>query len=260
MSLSLRFGILGARPARVSRLGQSAINTLLAAGCHLTIWLEGDDEQPLPWGLDNSGPLADVPPSTLIVNRRAATAVETLAAARPDFLLQLDDAPPATQLLDIPRFGVWRFATALAPLAFWEVYDGLYDSEIRLERLTANPALRIPLDRRWIKIERHSYRQTLDSFIGEMAEMLAYVCRCGLARNPEPIAFPPQRLVPPTALQQFCFQVKLGARNFLRQLAGMFFSETWRVGVVESPIESFADLDYLPSPRWLPNPGAGIVF
>jgi hypothetical protein len=255
LSVPLRFGILGARPARVSRLGRNAINTLLAAGYHLTIWLEGDGELPLPWGLDGTGPLADLPPSTVVVDRHAGTVLEELAAVRPDFLLQLDEVPPAPQMLDIPRFGVWRFAAALAPLAFWEVFDGLYHAEIRLDRLTHDAALRIPLERRWIKVERHSYRQTLDSFIGEMTEMLVYVGRCAPGKSPGAIAFPPQRFVAPTVLQRAHLRVKLGIRNVLRQLAGLFFSETWRIGVVASPIESFADLDYLPSPRWLPNPG-----
>lgn len=256
MSVPLRFGIVGARTTRVSRLGRRAIGKLLGASCNFTIWIEGDPEAALPWGLDQPGPCTDLPKSIVVVDRHAETVAGALAAARPDFLLQLDTGPPSLQMLEIPRFGVWRFATALAPLAFWEVFDGLYYSEIRLERLTADPALCIPLERRWIKVERHSYSETLAAFIEEMTEMPVYVGRCGLEANSESIAFPPVRTLPPTAIERTSMQIKLAFRGICRQIAGMFFSETWRVGMIEDPIASFADLDYLPSPHWLPNPAS----
>ena len=233
-----------------------ALGQLLASGCQLTIWIQGSGETPLPWGSHDPGRFSDLPPHTTVVSRGSPDEIDALRTAAPEFLLQLDQEPPAPQLLQAAPRGIWRFAwEGPGPLAFWALLDNLYHLEVRLEQLTERPGLRVALERRWIRLVRHSYDQTLDQLFSEMAEMPAYVLQCGPRNDSEPAPFPPSRVVPPTAIDRARLRAKLLSRSLRRQLSALFFSETWRVGTVEAPIESFADLDYLPAPRWLPSPG-----
>ena len=120
MSAALRFGILGTGPDRVSRLGRMAIEKLLASGCQLTIWLKGENEPPLPWGLDDPRELGALPATVVLITKDSSAALTALNVAAPDFLLQLDERPPSPELSKVPRYGVWRFASGgPGPLAFW---------------------------------------------------------------------------------------------------------------------------------------------
>lgn len=249
----MRFGVVGTSPERISRLGQRSIDKLRAAGHHLAIWVEGDDEPPLPWDRHRHSIRIDVPKADFaVVTGTAPTLADALRVARPDFVLQFDDRSIAPELLSIPRLGFWRFATELAPLAFWEVFDGLYHSEIRLDRITAEPHIRIPLERRWIKIERHSYRETLENFIEEMSDMPVYVSRFSPVRSHVPIVSG-TLFSEPTSFDRGLLLVKLWARALYRQIIGILLTETWTIGVVKAPITAFADLDFLPKPCWLPS-------
>jgi len=242
--IPLRFGILGGRPEQVSLLGRKVIENLLRAGCHLEVWLPAEPETPLPWNLGRPAPWAGVVGST------APIALDSI-----DFLIQLDPSWPAPELLSIPRYGVWRFATPNpGPLAFWDVFDGLYYLEIRLDRLTADPHRCISLDRRWVKVDRLSYCRTLDAVIEEMAGMPAYAAGGDLDNPAEPVAFPPQRIETPSAADLATLRAKILWRNLNDRLRRLLFSNAWRAGVLDAPITRFLELDYLPSVRWLPSP------
>jgi len=239
----VRFGILGARPECVSLLGRRAIELLRASGAELVAWVEGDAEPALPWNLHQPGAMHD------------ATVIPRGLTDNIDFLLLLGDFRPAQPVLDHARHGVWRFATPNpAPLAFWDVFDGLFHIEVRLDRLTVDPKRSISLDRRWVKVDRQSYRRTLNTVIQEMAEMPAYAARNDMATNSPAIAFPPAQTLSPSALDLLRLRAMLLSRSAGDQYRGLFFSEAWQVGVVEDSISRFVETDSLPRVRWLPSP------
>lgn len=241
---ALRFGMLGARPEHVSLLGRLAIHALRESGAELVAWVEGEDEPALPWNLHQPGALP------------GAAAIPRGVAENVDFLLLLGDFRPSRELLEHPRYGVWRFATPNpAPLAFWDVYDGLYHVEVRLDRLTLDSERCIPLDRRWVRVDRGSYRRTLQAVVEEMAEMPAYAGRGPLDRPPAAVAFPRPLTQTPSAADLWQLNAKLILRAAGEQCRGLLFSEAWQVGVVEDSIASFVEADLPPSVRWLPSPG-----
>ncbi|MEP7351660.1 MAG: hypothetical protein ABI824_00370 [Acidobacteriota bacterium] len=244
-----RFGIIGASPGRVSVLGRSVIAALVAAGAELIVWIEGDAEEPLPGDLHQPSALSPAPSVTVCSKADAAA----LLAKQPiDFLLQLDSGPQ--QIYSEPQCGVWRLATASpGPLAFWDVYDGAFCLEIRLERLL-NGSQSIALERRWIQVDRLSYTRTLGRVVEEMSEMVAYVARCGPPESSDVVVFPPAHTDWPTAWETLLLQVKLGLRFAADQYRGLLFSEAWMVGVVEAPASEFLDMGYQPQIHWLPSP------
>jgi hypothetical protein len=236
------FGIAGARRSRISLLGRKTIQNLLAGGATLAFWIEGGDENPLPWNLDRSGP---IDPALLAVPSVPAPV---------DFLLQLDTRPLEPTLARLPRMGVWRFSPASHhPLAFWETYDALSTVEVRLDRLTLDHTLRIPLGRRWIQVVRHSYRETLDRLVAEMSEMPLYAWRCRLDPMPDPVGFPPAIRTDPSEIDLASLRMKLAFRKLARQVHGLLFTESWRVGIVDAPISRFLDPECRLAPTWLPE-------
>jgi len=248
-----RFAVLGARPERVSLLGQKSIAKLSEARFTLSAWFEGDDEPPLPWGLGWPRPLDDF--SKLGAEFIPKAKVAAFAGPEIEFILQLDEAPPPASLLQMPRNGVWRFASSTpGPLAFWDVFDGLYHLEIRLERLTEREGWTIPLDRRWLPVNRCSYSRTVTTAISEMPEMPAYVATVPPSADARPVAFPPAWPDGPSAWDRTRMLLKLACRNAWTQARGILLSETWKIGVVESPLTEFAAQYLLPAIHWLPNP------
>ena len=211
-----RFAILGPHTQLASPLGRKTIEKLLGAGFEL-------------------GGLAD--PDL-------------------DFVLQMDSTEPAPHLLQLP-LGVWRFGTATpGPLAFWDVFDGCYHMEVRLERLTGRPGWTIPLDRRWLRVDRCSHWRTQAMAATEMAEMLVYVATAPPSPDVQPVAFPPPVPATPSAWDRMCLLAKLAVRNVLAQMKGILFRETWKIGVIDSPVAEFTAQHLLTAVRWLPNPGA----
>ncbi len=249
MKLS-RFGILGASPARVSILGRRVVEALIAEGAELAVWIEGNQEPPLPWDLHRPAALP-LPAAVTVCSR--ATADVALEKHSIDFLLQLDQGPSDyTQ----PRHGVWRLTTASpAPLAFWDVYDGCFHLEIRLARNGLRPEQCVPLERRWIAVDRLSYARTLDHATAEMAEMTAHVARCGPPEGASVVVFPPALSQWPSASTLAAMRLREAIRFAAAQLDGLLFSETWQVGLVEAPVTGFLDMGYQPEIRWLPHAG-----
>jgi hypothetical protein len=249
----LRFGVLGSHPRRVSILGRRVVERLRRAGAHLAVWLQGEADAALPCDADRRSPIEDFATWGVPVLPRESQAA--LAGTGVDFLLQLDDTRPSDAVLESPRRGVWRFATSSpGPLVFWDVLDGACHLELRLERLTSDPCRRVPLDRRWIRVERRSYGETLEAAIAELVQMAVQAALSDAASRAEPVAFPPGRMDPPSALDRARLRWRLLWRNAASQLAGLLFTESWRIGVVDVPIARFLDFDYLPSIRWLPSP------
>jgi len=240
----LRFGILGAHPERVSRLGRMTIERLRAEGATLVTWVEGDDEAVFPWDLHEPSPLPD------------AASISRSVPSDLDFFLQLDLSEPAPELLNLPRFGVWRFTSpSPGPLAFWDVFDGLYYAELRLEKLTTEPLRRISLDRRWVRVDRLSYRRTLADVVEELSRMPAYVARGNLAAPWTAIALPGTPAHAPSFFDLIRLRVRLLLRGAKEQARGIFFSESWQIGIVEGSITNFAEMNELPKVRWLASPG-----
>ncbi|MEO5924507.1 MAG: hypothetical protein ABIR70_11845 [Bryobacteraceae bacterium] len=187
------------------------------------------------------------------LQQRVQAALEAAGASRVDtgaeFLLQWDETPIP---LPHPPGGVWRLAGAdPGPLAFWEVYDGLFHLELRLERHTEPTCF---LDRRWIPVDRLSYAQTLENAITEMVEMVVHAARCGTPGVVDPVWFPPRQSMPPTAAAQLLLKMKLAVRFAMAQWRGVWFAESWMVGVVEAPVTEFLDMGYQPEIHWLPSP------
>jgi hypothetical protein len=239
------FGILGGQ--RVSRLGRAVVEQLQSAGWPLVLWVEGAEEVPPP-GEDL---LPHAPPCPVLPPEQAA---RWLLDHPVDFLLQLSPgAPPAA--LD-PCKKIWRFASpSPGPLPFWDVYDGLYHLEIRLEQYTLQAGWTIPLERRIIRVDRLSYRNTVEAVRAELAEMVVHVARCGAPRpEPAPICAPPQIDAWPSAWTQTMLRWRLRARLLADQIHGILYAESWTVGVVEQPVTEFLDMGFRPEVRWLPPP------
>jgi hypothetical protein len=244
-----RFGIVGASPRQVSVLARSVIDALIAGGAEVVLWIEGAAEEPLPGDLHQPSAFASAT-STVVCSKAEAATV--LAKHAVDFLLQVDSGPP--QSYSEPRYGVWRLATGSpGPLAFWDVYDGAFHLEIRLERLL-DATRSIALERRYIQVDRLSYARTLDRVVTEMAEMVAYVARCGPLESGSAVVFPPAHTDWPTAWEKLLLKTKLLLRFAADQYRGMLFSEAWMVGVVDAPASEFLDMGYLPKIEWLPSP------
>ncbi len=168
-----------------------------------------------------------------------------------DFWLQFGEGPAPRPH---PPAGLWRLTGAEpGPLAFWEVYDGAYHLELRLERHTEPTCF---LDRRWIQVDRLSYARSLANAIEEMAGMVVQAARLGPPQNLHPVVFTPREPMPPSALTEAMLKLKLALRFVADQWRGTWFAESWNVGVIEAPITEFLDMGYLPEVRWLPPPSS----
>jgi hypothetical protein len=168
-----------------------------------------------------------------------------------DFWLQFGEGPaPASH----PPEGLWRLTGAEpGPLAYWEVYDGAYYLELRLERRTEPTCF---LDRRWIQVDRLSYSRTHSNAIDEMAAMVVQTAYLGPPERLQPFVFTPREPMPPSGLSQLCLKLKLAARFAVDQWRGTLFAESWMVGTIEAPVSEFLDMGYIPEIRWLPPPSS----
>lgn len=188
-----------------------------------------------------------VPPRIVQVLFDAGMKQVDFAAA--DFWLQFGEAPAP---VPHPPAGLWRLTGAEpGPLAFWEVYDGAFHLELRLERHTEPTCF---LDRRWIQVDWLSYTRTLEHAIEEMAAMVVQAARRGSPEMVYPVVFSPRQSMPPSAFAQAWLKVKLAARFTVDQWRGTMFAESWMVGVIEAPVSEFLDMGYQPEIHWLPSP------
>ena len=245
-----RFGIVGANPRRVSRLGRLVVERLTSAGAELVMWAAVDAEPPgLPDGLDAAGELAVKCPLVTLDKARRGD------AKRIDFFLQLSGDP-----IELPAaHGVWRFGTGSpGPLAFWDVYDGAYHLEIRLEQLVGGDHRRtVPLDRRYLHVNRLSYAATLEQVMAEMAAMVVDAARRGLPDPlPEAVVFPPAHTDWPSGAQMAKLRAKQFSRVAADQYQGILYPEAWKTGVIRTPVREFLDMGYLPEIAWLPDTGS----
>lgn len=168
-----------------------------------------------------------------------------------DFWLQFGEGPAQ---VPHPPAGLWRLTGAEpGPLAFWEVYDGAYALELRLERHTEPTCF---LDRRWIQVDRLSYARTLSNALDEMAAMVVQTATLGPPETLHPVVFTPRESMPPTVTAQAWLKFKLALRFGVDQWRGTWFAESWMVGIIEAPVSEFLDMGYLPEIRWLPPPSS----
>lgn len=169
-----------------------------------------------------------------------------------DFWLQFEEEGGALPAGPHPPAGLWKLTGAgPGPLAFWEVHDGAFHLELRLERHTEPTCF---LDRGWIRVDRLSYTRTLADAIEEMARMVVQAARLGPPETVYPVVFPPRRPMHPGAWARAWLKTKLAARFGWDQWRGIVFAESWRVGAIKAPVSEFLDMGYEPEIHWLPAP------
>lgn len=167
-----------------------------------------------------------------------------------DVLVQLEGETLRGEVVEIPRFGVWRMEARdfLLP-----VYRGEYVTEGRVERLTSRPGTRRIVDRRRTRTDPYSIHANQRKLQEAMAGAPARLCRLLLAGLPlgqetESLPRPASQL---TEFQRWLLECRLAARQLRSQVHSLCHLENWRTGLVRAPIERFLEPDFQPSIEWI---------
>jgi hypothetical protein len=182
---------------------------------------------------------------------------------RLDFVLSLVDAAYPPELLDIPRYGVWRYhfgdltQRRGGPVGFWETYEHRPISNALLVRLQLDPATVIILRDGHLRTNLLScvenQRQLLSRFTHWPAQLCTDIRNGTIDRlcGPAVCALTPQR-TRPTRWQLLEYQRRRLIRAARAAFRSLFRHEQWNVGIVNQPIAAF--LQSRPAAvRWLPS-------
>jgi hypothetical protein len=189
--------------------------------------------------------------------------VEAIRAHRLDFILRFAFGIIRGDVLRAPTYGVWSYHHGDelkfrgAPPAFWEIYDGEPTTAAILQRLTDRLDAGVVLQKCFLQTRRYSYAESLDSLVRATSYMPARVardllngCASYLEAAPSRTAAPIRRA--PSDLQMLAFAARSGGAWLTRQVRAVLFSESWNVGIVRAPIETFLRPDARPPVAWLP--------
>ncbi|HEX3846152.1 MAG TPA: hypothetical protein VHV81_02125, partial [Steroidobacteraceae bacterium] len=268
----IRFGILygGAALENWQSLCLRHLAELPHAHAAITIAPE-QDRVPLPGALERL-PNAD---AGLSAGERAvaleAASIASVRDCRLDFILCFVDADLPAQILDLARFGVWRYQWGDRPgcrgpaVGFWEVYDRCPVSAARLVRVRPNPDMAVVLREGFLRTRtlsaRRNREQLLARFVHWPAQLCAEIARGG---SPETLAVTPPlaapqppapggaERAPPKAWQRAALGAGLALRAAATAFRSLFRHDQWNVGIVDLPIERFLTLGAPAQVRWLP--------
>jgi len=194
-----------------------------------------------------------------------SAALARLKSCDLDFVLSFIDILCPPDLLDLPRYGVWRFHFGDwtryrgGPVGFWEVCDG--------ESVSAALLIRVLHTRDSVVVLRDGhFRTDLLSYARNKAKMLARVTRwpaqvCVDIRNGATGPFSASALsgaakvrAKPTRRQLFTCACRIAARTFVAAWRSLFRHDQWNVGLVDQPIAAFLRPQRRAPVRWLPSP------
>ena len=197
-----------------------------------------------------------------------ASAVEAQRAAIVgcdlDFILSFADHPLPVSLLEIPRYGIWRFQhgdwlTHRGEFAgFWELYDGAGLSVAMLVRLTTLAEEVTVLRVGYLRAARNlraNAQQWHEMFVRWPAHVCIDIRNGATAR----LFAAPLRAAGRTRSRPKWFH---SLRYFLAAVVGagrsacndLFRHEQWNVGLIRQPIASVLDPRRTPGIEWFPPP------
>jgi hypothetical protein len=236
--------------------------------------------------------LADIKPQLLIVQKSGAQMPPILAGATqillpaplalavehpamhatvarirrhaPDFALSFLDGPCPAQLVDVPRYGTWRFHFGDwiryrgNPPGFWEVYDGECISGVLLTRELRSPDAAIILRDGYFRTELRSPTRNRAMLEARVARWAAQICadiRNGVTDcfNAPAVAGAKQLRNSPTRMQQVRCSTRTAMRALRLTWQSLFRHDQWNVGLVEQPIAAFLRHEKRAPVRWLPT-------
>lgn len=190
--------------------------------------------------------------------------VEAIRAHQLDFVLRFAFGIVRGEILQVPTYGVWSYHHGDelkyrgAPPAFWEIYDGEPVTAAILQRLTDRLDGGVVLQKCFLPTRRHSYAENLSTLVRATSYMPARVARDIQNGCAHYLDAPPSRTDAPiyrapNDFQMLLFLARMGGAWLRRQLRAVLFSESWNVGIVQAPIETFLRPGARPPVRWLPD-------
>jgi hypothetical protein len=185
-----------------------------------------------------------------------------------DFILRFGFNIIRGGILKAARYGVWSFHHGDerryrgSPPCFWEVYHDDPVTGTILQRLTNRLDGGIVLKRHHYGTHRLSYAKNLNKAFLASSVIPAQVCRDIRSGNAGYLDGPPSPTRAPIRYNPTFFQLVrfLGGQSvrLLERLASHYLlHETWNVGLVDRPIESFIDDPRTGEIEWMPEPSRG---
>jgi hypothetical protein len=179
-----------------------------------------------------------------------------------DFALSfLEEGCPA-DLLDAPRYGVWRFAFGDwthyrgQPTGFWEVYEGASVTGALLARELPQRDALIVLREGYLRTDLRSCALNRTRIEERVARWPAQICvdiRNGVVErfSSAPLIAGAAPRQPPTRLQRARCQALRAVRAARLAWRALFRHDQWNVGLVDQPIAAFLRHEKRAAVRWL---------
>jgi hypothetical protein len=180
-----------------------------------------------------------------------------------DFALNFLNEPCPAELLDVPRYGAWRFHFGDwtryrgNPPGFWEVYDGEFISGALLGReLQSHDAVIILRDGHFRTDLRSAARNRamLETRVAFWAAQVCTDIRNGVTDRfrAVPVTGATMLHTPPTRMQHVRCSMRAAIRALRLAWQSLFRHDQWNVGLVEQPIAAFLRHEKRAPVRWLP--------
>ena len=190
--------------------------------------------------------------------------VQTIQLQNLDFILKFAFGIIRGEILTSARYGIWSYhhddpeRYRGAPPAFWEMMAGDPVSGAVLQRLTERLDGGVILQKCFVQTTFTSYRQNLAKVHAASTVMPAKVCIDLLSNVGDYVHAPPVKTdapiyKAPKNTDMLRFLAKCTASWVKQQITGMLYVDSWNVGFVDAPIESFLDPGVKPHIRWLPD-------
>jgi hypothetical protein len=214
--------------------------------------------------------LADIPQLLLARlsdsdNHAAGAAIARLKSCDLDFILSFVDVPCPPEIVDVARYGTWRFHFGDwtryrgGPAGFWEVYEGESVSGALLTRVVNSRDSVIVLREGYFRTNLLSYATNRVNMLARVTSWPAQVCVD--IRNGSTSRFSQTAVrgaahvrIAPTRRELLMCGCRIAARTLLTVWRSLFRHDQWNLGVVEQPISAFLQSENRAPTQWLPVP------
>src|ERR1700733_4882014 len=219
---------------------------------------------PMPRFLEGAAQiLLPAPPARGVEHPATHATMARVRRHAPDFALSFLDGPCPAELVDVPRYGTWRFRfgdwTSYRgnPPGFWEVYDGECVSGVLLTRELRSSDAVIILRDGYFRTELRSPTRNRAMLEARVARWPAQLCadiRNGVTErfNSPAVAGAAQVRSPPARLQQARLRTRTTLRTLRLVWQSLFRHDQWNVGLIEQPIAALLRHEKRAPVRWLP--------
>ncbi len=181
-----------------------------------------------------------------------------------DFILSFEEAPCPPAIVDVPRYGVWRFQFGDwtryrgGPSGFWEVYDGESVSAAMLTRVRPESDSVIVLREGFFRTDLLSHARNRNKMRSRVVRWPAQICvdiRNGATErfSAKAVLGAARVRTTPTRAQLAKVRCKILARALGVALRSLFSHDQWNVGLVDQPIAAFLSPQRRPPVQWLPD-------